>query len=107
MRVLKVKKKCKLVYSNHYPLLLTLASLPRKQDQEQGEQEVRWNLAREGGWSRYKSLSEEGDKILEVVENKNIIVDEVKEKFDKTHNKMKFQAFGKVIIRNRNKRKHE
>ena len=103
-RAEKKKKKgtVKLVYPDHFPVLLTLENLPVA-EKEKEEKIVRWNLAKIGGWEEYKKESEKvKEKLKEVVKNKEASIEESKAKFDKLHNKIKFKAFGKVtIIQNR------
>ena len=99
-RVLRNKNKVQLVYPDHYPVLLTLTGLPRVKEHKQ-EKVVRWNLAKEGGWSRYKELTMECKNILKVIENKDLSIEETKQIFDKKLDKIKFQAFGKVTIENK------
>ena len=96
-RVVRNKKRMKLVYSDHYPIILTLTGLPRLKEQKQ-EKVVRWNLAKTGGWNRYKEMTSECDELLKVIENKEISIEETKKIFDKKQNKIKFKAFGKVTL---------
>ena len=97
-RVIGVKPTFKLIYSDHFPVLLTLTDLP-KVDERKEEKEVRWNLAREGGWKKYEILSNQSEnKLKDVVANEEISIEEVKHKFDKVHDKVCFKAFGKVTI---------
>ena len=86
-----------MVYSDHYPVLLTLTGLPRVKEQKQ-EKLVRWNLAKTGGWCRYKELTSECEQLLEVIENMDVSIEETKKIFDKKQNKVKFKAFGKVTL---------
>ena len=69
---------------------------------------MRWNLAKDRGWDDYKIESDKvKDKLLEVVHNKNISIEEAKKKFDKLHDKIKYRAFGKVTITQNRKEKGE
>ena len=92
------KGKKTLTYADHYTLVLKIQNLPiSKKDDSRN---VRWNLEKKGGWEEYKRLSQNvSEKIEEVVDNKNLSVEEVKHKFDKIHNKILFQAFGKVTLK--------
>ena len=97
-RVKGVKPTFKLIYSDHFPVLLTLTGLPKVEERKE-EKEIRWNLAREGGWENYEILSNHSEnKLKEVVANEEISIEEVKDKFDKVHDKVCFKAFGKVTI---------
>ena len=63
------------------------------------------NLAREGGWARYKVLTDEYSEQLEkAISKEEDSVEEKMVKFDKVHTKIKFKAIGKVSIRNKLKK---
>jgi exonuclease III len=97
-RAVRGKEGSRLVYSDHYPVLLTLSGLPRGREVAE-ERKTVWNFAKEGGWNRYKLLTEEyGDAFEKMVENEESTIDENMKKFDKLHEKIKFRAFGKVTI---------
>ena len=105
-RSMKVRGKQKLVYSDHFPGLITFNNLP-KEKEEKEEKIVRWNLAKDGGWMKYKELTEKYvEAIEEIVENKQLAIEQVSHKFEKVHNKIKFKAFGKVTITNKEKTKN-
>ena len=92
------KGKKILTYADHYTLVLKVQDLPRVKKDDSTN--VRWNLEKEGGWEEYKRLSQNiSGKIEEVVDDKNISVQEVKHKFDKIHKKILFQSFGKVTLK--------
>ena len=58
-----------------------------------------WNIAREGAWERYKLESnKQSEKIMEVIENKELSIEEAAQRFEKIHEKIKFKSFGKVTI---------
>ena len=102
-RPIKKKGKFVMTYTDHFSGLLTFHGLQRTNGVKEVK-EKRWNLAKEGGWDSYKKLCEEGsDKMKEVIENEDNSIEDVIDKFDKVHNKIKYKAFGKVTIRNRNK----
>ena len=72
-RVEKNKKrgKFRLVYPDHYPVLLTLKNLPLAKEKKE-EKIVRWNLAKEGGWEEYRVESDNmKEKFSKIVENKD------------------------------------
>ena len=59
-----------------------------------------WNLTREGGWLKYNKLCEEAsEKIEEAVNDETKSIEEVMQKIDKIHNKIKYKAFGKVTVK--------
>ena len=99
-RVITKKKKRSLVYSDHFSCLLTFQNLKRKKEESKGKIETKWNLAKEEGWTKYKELSNiEARKVLEAVEDEGKTVEEVMDKFNKIHDKIKYKAFGKVTIK--------
>ena len=60
-----------------------------------------WNYNKEGAWERFSELTNKYfDKFINDIEDKNIPIDEILEKFNKIQNKIKFQAFGKITIKN-------
>ena len=91
--------KLKPVYSDHYPVLLTLTNLPRAKE-EKKEKVVRWNLAKEGGWEKYMGL---GERCGEDFKIEHLSIQEAQAKFQKQHNKMKYKSFGKVSLSNKRK----
>ena len=102
-RAEKKKGKLRLVYPDHFPVLLTLKNLPLENKVKE-EKVVRWNLAKEGGWEEYRKESDKvKEKLEEVVKKKDKSIEETKEEFDKIHNKVKFKAFGKVTIKQNKK----
>ena len=86
--------------TDHYPLALKLKDLPRSGVQQ--KKETRWNLMKDGGWARYKKLSDDkADSIEKAVLDKDLTVEEVADKIEKIETKLKFQAFGKCSIKGR------
>ena len=63
-RAVKRGQKYEVVKSDHFTCLLTLADLPRIQERK-GEDQVIRNLAREGGWERYRTISDKFSESLE------------------------------------------
>ena len=99
-RVERNKKKgtFRMVYPDHFPVLLTLTNLPLEKEVHE-EKIVRWNLAKDGGWEEYRKESEKiKEKLIRVVENHEISIEEKKKEIDKIHNKVKYKSFGKVTI---------
>ena len=100
-RPIKKKGNYRMIYTDHFSTLLTIKDLPRRL-KEKEEKRVLWNLARQNGWEEYKRLTNEySDKLLEIVEDNNLTIEEVINKFEKSLNKIKFKAFGKVTINQR------
>ena len=98
-RPMKKKGKYVMSYTDHLSGLLTFTGLRRVKEVKEVK-ETRWNLAKEGGWAKYKKLCEEGsEKLSAVIEDKETSVEEIFNKFDKVHNKIKHKAFGKVTIK--------
>ena len=96
-RAVKIGKKYKLIYSDHFTCLLTFTNLPRRKEAKEARQVV-WNLALEGGWDRYKELTDVYSKALEKVINTEETVEEKMKKFNKIHDSIKYKSFGKVTI---------
>ena len=85
---------------DHYSLLLKLKNLPRSGIQQ--KKEIKWKLMKQGGWAKYKELSDDKAVSIErVVKGKDLSVEEATEKIEKIETKLKFQAFGKCSITGR------
>ena len=51
----RVISKSKIVYSDHYAIILKFTDLPLKSEQFfPGQKYTRWNTNKEGGWVKYK-----------------------------------------------------
>ena len=106
-RTLKTRRRVKLVYSDHFPCLLTFNNLPMVQEKKEDKQ-TRWNLAKKGGWKHYETVSDElSEKLENIVEDESISVEETKKEFDKVHDKIRFKTFGKVTITTKEKPEDE
>ena len=87
-------KKYQTKYSDHYSFVLKLSNLPMEKQKQ--EQVTQWNLAKPGGWEKFKELSENKSKIVDdAVEDEDRTVEDIFSKFESVLNKIKFQAFGK------------
>ena len=99
------KKKPRLIYPDHFPSLLTLSNLPRRQEKSD-EKTSRWNLAKEGGWKSYTEVTERYTTAVDnLIEDKESNIEETKHKFDKILDKIRFKSFGKVTINKKEKYK--
>ena len=69
---------------DHFTCLLTLHGLPERSEKQE-KVEAKWNLAKVGGWSRYKELTDDelSEKLDKVVTNENTTIEEKIDKFDK------------------------
>ena len=76
-RLVKQGRKVRRVFSDHFTCHLTLSGLHRRQKRRDQNKEQRWNLAKEGGWERYKELTEAGnEKMRHVIEDNKLNIDE-------------------------------
>ena len=102
-RVTYKKGKLTLTPADHYTMFLVLHNLPLGRQSK--EQVVKWNLKKPGGWKTYEEATNVKAKdIRKIMEDENKPVEKVVQEFEKIHNKIKFQAFGKTRI-NPGKRK--
>ena len=62
-RAVKTGQKYQRVYSDHFTCIMTLSDLPKEKEIKQQKQTM-WNLSKEGGWDKYKVLSEEYSEFL-------------------------------------------
>ena len=97
-RVVRRNGAAREIYTDHFSTLLTLRNLPRGNDMVEGRRTM-WNLSKEGGWKKYEELTNEyGEKIVKVVTNEELSIEEAMKRFEKIHDKIKFRSFGKVTI---------
>ena len=57
-----------------------------------------WNTDKEGGWDKFKELTEDNEKLLEVARDITGDVDVMMKTIDKELNRIKYVSFGKVKI---------
>ena len=97
-RSVKQKKKFKLIYSDHFSVVISFKDLPRKRE-DRKEKKVMWNLAKTNGWEEYKQLTNKySDKLDKVLEDDTVTTMKAFEKIEKILNSIKYEAFGKVTI---------
>ena len=64
-------------------------SQPRKKENKQQKKKV-WNLGKENGWKLYKEISDEfSDKLMKVIDNEDLNIEETVRKFENIHNDIK------------------
>ena len=97
--------KSKVVYPDHYSLILSFKDIPLKANQIKITPKFTiWNTNKTGGWESYKDLTENNAKLMEVAED--IITndpDKMMKTIDTELNKVKFVSFGKVKVRQKKK----
>ena len=60
-----------------------------------------WNLAKEGGWKRYKELTDQYIKKLDlVIDDEQLSTEEIMIKMSKILEKVKFKSFGTITFYN-------
>ena len=60
---------------------------------------MRWNLAKEGGWKKYEEITNSyANKLNNIVEDKDSLMEDKYIRFEKVLDKIKFKAFGKVTL---------
>ena len=92
-----------LVKSDHYPLILKFKDIPVNRNVFKHEEVVRFNLKKDGGWATYKTLTDECEELVNIVNNDSDSVEKIHAKFESIHNKIKFKSFGKTRITTRSK----
>ena len=59
--------KFSVTFSDHFTFILRLSNLPRSKIRK--EKDTRWNLRKEGGWDKYKKLTEEHSlKMINIID---------------------------------------
>ena len=94
-RVKMVAGRRKLIFSDHYPIVVEFEILPKGWKVK--DKSISWNLSKPDGWKKYTVLTEiASEKMDKVIENEELTIEEVSEKIGKMETKIKFQAFGKT-----------
>ena len=94
-RARRLNGKNKLIFSDHYPLVVEFENLPKGWIAK--DKTCSWNLSKPEVWEKHKELAEKaGENMDEIIENKELTIEEVAEKVEKIETKIKFQAFGKT-----------
>ena len=90
------------IFSDHFTIILTLKNLPSAMIRR--EKMIRWNLQKEGGWDKYKELAEDRSKdMTKIIEDEGMTIDEVVKGFEKVNDDIKFNAFGKITLKDKHK----
>ena len=87
-----------LVKPDHYTIILKFKDIPTNRDNLENKDEARFNLKKDGGWDSYKELTENCEELLAIVNDNEATIEEIYERFDKIHKKIKFKSFGKTRI---------
>ena len=96
----RVISKSKVVYSDHYAIILKFNDLPLKSQLNLPVYKyTRWNTNKVGGWETYKELTNNNAKLEEVTQEGIDNATEAMKKISKAIDKSKFQAFGKVKVK--------
>ena len=82
-RVIRRRGRLSTVYADHYALQVVLSGMPRASCQKAGSEPPSWNLKRPGGWKVYEELTNmEAEKIADIIEDRNLNIDEVVAKME-------------------------
>ena len=98
-RIVRRNKKFVSVYTDHFPIEVILAGMPRRKTL--CEKSSTWNLGKPEGWKVYKELTDKAAaKIEDIVNNNNIEMDNAVKQIETINKDIKFVAFGKTRVRN-------
>ena len=101
------KAKLTVTFTDHFPVIVDL-EMPRSSQGMKGQGELEWNTSKPGGWETFEETGErEAARIAEIVEDEGYSREEVMEKVEKVHNKMKWTAFGKTKPRTKKAQSRE
>ena len=91
--------KTKVVYPDNYSMLLRFKNLPLKLvGKTAGKKFTLWNTNKEGGWNKFKELTEDNCKLLEVAKDSSEDTTNMMNKIQKELNRVKYIAFGKMKV---------
>ena len=103
-RATKEKGTIKLTPTDHHTLVISLTRLPSNSSDEDKTQLVRWNLNKTGGWKKYHEITEDKcDDLIKLVNNKELGVETLTRVFNKKHEKIMYNSFGKISYKPGNK----
>ena len=84
-------------FTDHYSLRLIFKNIPIKPSKPVGGRKViRWNTKKDGGWETYTRLAENNAELLKIANDENDNPDKIVRKVDNVLKDIKYQAFGKV-----------
>ena len=93
-RVTKNDEEITVTRSDHYTIIFKMKNIPLNgKNLSITGKHTGWNLRKEGGWEKYKELTE---KLDDDIIKSDEYIDEAYHKLDKAHTKIKFSSFGKV-----------
>ena len=88
-----------LKYSDHKAILIEFANILLKKVKVKNTKVIKesiWNTNRQGGWKRYRCLTEDNDQFKSIAQNEVYDLEDAYSKFSKVHDKIKFKSFRKV-----------
>ena len=95
--------KKKSITSDHFPILITFSNVfCSKRPKCATETFTIWNTNREGGWSRYKELTDDDMSLVGTLQKDNISGESTTDSMNKIQKKLtriKYSAFGKVKVK--------
>ena len=93
-------------FPDHFGICLKFKGIPLKSTQAEIKKKyTRWNTNRENGWKSYLELTTDNKKLEEIASSDTKDPEIVMNSIDKEMNSVKFIAFGKVKVREREIRK--
>ena len=88
--------KLTVTFTDHYPIVVDL-EMPKASQGMESQNKLEWNTRKPGGWEAYEKAGESfAAKLVEIAEDEGYSSEEVFEKVEKVHEKMKWTAFGKT-----------
>ena len=107
---IRALSKTKSVTSDHFPLIVTFAAnFCTNISVKKPDCFTMWNTNKEGGWEKFKELTEDDDKFDKAFENEDtndeiaLTTSETMNKIEKIMNTVQYTAFGKVKRKRINK----
>ena len=102
--------KLTLTFTDHYPVVVDL-EMPKAAQGMEVQNKPEWNTRKPGGWEAYEKAGESyAVKLSEIAEDEGYSSEEVFEKVEKIHDKMKWTSVGKTKPRTKKaeaKEKHK
>ena len=93
-------------HSDHFPIIVEFRNIPRRGSTKlNNKPQTVWNLNKDGGWDVFNKATKELCEFEDVFDNNNKSTTDIVKDMERKITKKKFEAFGKIKIRNNRENK--
>ena len=94
----RVLSSSRVVFTDHYSLLLKFKNLPTVNAKKTSKPETIWNTKKDGGWVTYEQLTTENEVLEKVPSMSNTDPNAIEKVISKEMQSVKYKSFGKVTV---------